>query len=170
MPDREFWRFINTFAPWFSALGSLAAVITALYLAQRDRRLNLSVRAKLQVQLVQGGGPGHGEKLVNVNIVNKGRRVATVTAICWQMGVFKKQTYWQGPPYSSPLPVKLEDGDEVSYRFPTEDFSRVSLKLSQKVRCIAGQGSRQFSCGPLLKRLLGSRSVHGLPGTSVESW
>jgi hypothetical protein len=35
--DRETWTFVNSFAPWLSAIGTLAAVITSLYLATADR-------------------------------------------------------------------------------------------------------------------------------------
>jgi len=31
--NRETWQFINTFAPWFSALGTIFAVIISLRLA-----------------------------------------------------------------------------------------------------------------------------------------
>lgn len=56
--DEETWKFINTFAPWLSAIGStLSAVATSLWLAQRDRRVKLSVRASLRIWLIPGGGP-----------------------------------------------------------------------------------------------------------------
>jgi hypothetical protein len=42
--DRETWRFINSFAPWLSAIGTLAAVITSLYLATASRT-RLRIRA-----------------------------------------------------------------------------------------------------------------------------
>ena len=41
--DRETWLFINSFAPWLAALGTVAAVIVALYLARRASRLDIRV-------------------------------------------------------------------------------------------------------------------------------
>ena len=125
MPDKEAWRFINTFAPWFSAMGSLSAVITALYLAQRDRRINLRVRASIRIQFFIGGGPGHGDEFVSVNIVNRGRRPAQITGIFWRVGIFKRSTFFhtvQTAPGSSALPVKLEDGDEAAFIYPVDAF------------------------------------------------
>jgi hypothetical protein len=43
MFDTETWKFINTFAPWVSAIGTIAAVITSLYLAIRDYKIRLKV-------------------------------------------------------------------------------------------------------------------------------
>ena len=44
LPDENTWKFINTFAPWFSAIGTLAAVSTSLYLAFADRtKLTISI-------------------------------------------------------------------------------------------------------------------------------
>ena len=37
--DRATWQFINSFSSWLSAIGTVAAVIVALYLARRDKRI-----------------------------------------------------------------------------------------------------------------------------------
>src|SRR5688572_19989531 len=42
---RKTWEFINTFANWPSAIGTLAAVGVALYLAFRERRISLKLSA-----------------------------------------------------------------------------------------------------------------------------
>jgi hypothetical protein len=46
--DRETWRFINTFAPWLSAVGTLVAVAVSLYLARKSNRIELEVSAGLR--------------------------------------------------------------------------------------------------------------------------
>jgi hypothetical protein len=46
--DQETWRFINTFAPWLSAIGTLTAVAVSLYLARRSDRQKLEVRVGLR--------------------------------------------------------------------------------------------------------------------------
>jgi hypothetical protein len=97
MPDQEFWKFFNTFAPWFSAIGSLSAVITTLYLARRDRRLNLSVRADYETLPILTTKTDEyrvdEESFVCITFTNHGRRIATVTGILWKVGVFKRRTW-----------------------------------------------------------------------------
>jgi ABC-type Fe3+ transport system permease subunit len=46
--DWETWRFINTFADWLAALGTVGAVVVALYLARKGNRIELEVRAGLR--------------------------------------------------------------------------------------------------------------------------
>jgi hypothetical protein len=41
MPDRETWKFLNTFAGWVSAAATFTAVVTSLYLARRSDRVVL---------------------------------------------------------------------------------------------------------------------------------
>ena len=123
MPDKETWRFINTFAPWLSAVGTLAAVATSLWLAQRDRRIRLAVRASLRIQFIRGGGPGHGDRLVSVNVINRGRRAATVSGIGWRLGLLKRREFLVPDYQGTTLPAKLEDGDEAAFLFPLDQFA-----------------------------------------------
>ena len=52
--DRETWKFINTFAPWVSALGTTAAVIVSLYLALRTARVKIRVGSGIYQMLGLG--------------------------------------------------------------------------------------------------------------------
>lgn len=123
MLDQKTWTFINTFAPWLSAIGTLAAVLTSLWLAQRDWRVRLAVRASLRIQLIRGGGPGHGDRFVSVNVINPGRRAVTVSGIGWRLGLLKRREFLV-PDYDGPtLPTKLEDGDEAAFLFPLDQFA-----------------------------------------------
>jgi hypothetical protein len=51
--DQDRWNFINSFAPWLSAVGTLAAVFMSLYLAFADRtKLRIrTFRSKYSVDL-----------------------------------------------------------------------------------------------------------------------
>jgi hypothetical protein len=123
--DEETWRFINTFAPWLSALGTLAAVITSLYLARRHDRIALKITLGVREVAVRGGGPEHGTVLVWLNIKNIGRRSATITSLHWQPVPWsKKGLIWlaQQNAYSSRFPVTLGDGEEANYAVPLEEF------------------------------------------------
>lgn len=37
------WRFVNTFAPWFSAIGTIAVLITTIYLIRKDKSYYIDV-------------------------------------------------------------------------------------------------------------------------------
>ena len=122
MPNQNTWRFINTFAPWFSAAGTIAAVITSLYLSQRDRRINLKVRASLRIQFVSGGGSGHGDRFVSIDVVNRGRRPVIITAVGFRYRAVRRGELLPSNHLGSSIPTKLADGDEGTYLYPLEDF------------------------------------------------
>jgi hypothetical protein len=117
--DKETWQFINTFAPWLSALGTISAVIVSLYLATRDRRISLKVSAGVKI-IMQGG---HSETFIGVSAVNMGRREVTITGIGWQTGLFRKREFVQlgFSPHSSDLPARLQDGETANYFIPLEN-------------------------------------------------
>lgn len=120
--DQESWRFVNSFAPWLSAVGTLTAVVVALYLSQRDRRIHLRVRASLRVRFFRDGGQGSGDRFVSINISNRGRRATSVTALAFKFPTVCRGEMLPPPAEGSPLPVKLEDGDEAAYLYPLEAF------------------------------------------------
>ena len=125
MPDEETWKFINTFAPWLAALGTLAAVATSLYLARRADRVTLEVRVGVRLLMVKGGGSGHGTELIWVNVTNLGRRAATLTNLCWRPVPWRKAGFgWHAPEnaYSSQFPITLTDGQSAYYAMPTSEF------------------------------------------------
>ena len=143
MPDQETWQFINSFAPWLAAVGTIAAVITSLYLAHRRERIKVKVRATLQVLLVQGGGPGHGTEYVGFDVTNVGGRTVTITHLFWKTGILKKRQYaWIPPqnPLSGQLPAKLEDGDRVSFMLEMNTFD--SYNESYMKNDLSGWGGR----------------------------
>lgn len=115
--DTETWRFINSFAPWLSAIGTILAVITSLYLARTSRRIRLQVRAGRRTIVGQGFA---STDVVSILITNRGHRVATIQSIGWKIGFFRKQHFLQipdVPTFSAKLPQKLEDGESASYVF-----------------------------------------------------
>jgi hypothetical protein len=76
---REMWQFINSFADWFSAAGTIAAVAVALFLAARDRRIRLIPRAAHQVILVPNSRSN--QEIVGITVTNKERRTAILTGL-----------------------------------------------------------------------------------------
>lgn len=118
---RETWQFVNTFAPWLSALGTLAAVIVSLYLASTRAKLKLRITAGHRV--LAGLGTGFFPDYLLIEVVNVGFRTARVTSVGWKVGLLKKSHAIQvveNNEYSSPLPVDLCDGQEARYLIPFE--------------------------------------------------
>ena len=123
--NRETWRFINSFAPWLSAIGTLLAVITSLYLARRGNRISLKLILGIRKVAALGGGTDHGQELIWLNIVNLGRRAATITSLHWRPLPWKRWgLIWLAPSniYSSRFPVTLNDGQEANYALEIERF------------------------------------------------
>lgn len=144
MFTQETWKFINTFAPWFSALGTISAVILALYLARRDRNIRLEISAGHRI-IVTPGVPAPYPEYLSIYVVNVGHREAQLTNIGWKTGIFKKQHAVQTPPnneFSSPLPIRLKDGEEAKYLIPLseaddwlKDFTEKMLTPFPKIQC-----------------------------------
>jgi multisubunit Na+/H+ antiporter MnhE subunit len=74
---RETWQFINSFSPWLSAVGTIIAVIVALYLARLDKRIRLRVSAGHRLVFSAGASiPENPDEYLVINIVNSGYRTA----------------------------------------------------------------------------------------------
>ena len=125
MWDMETWKFINTFAPWLSAIGTLTAVCISVWLARRDKYIRLAVSANTQ-RLISLNEPNRPcVDIVFLAVTNIGHRSATIKKFYWSTGFFwKKKVEFVGINLpnaqvleSSPLPIKLTDGEEANYFF-----------------------------------------------------
>jgi hypothetical protein len=148
--DQDTWRFINTFAPWFSAVGTLTAVAISLYLARRSDLQKLEMRVGLRNV---GVIPGHLLKdkpytfflrpnvisnqppdLLVVSVTNVGRRTARLTHIYWQAG---RGTNFLWTPmrndYSFDFPPKepLADGEQAFYSWPLAGHGGLNRNFRQ---------------------------------------
>jgi len=141
--DVETWKFINTFAPWLSAIGTLSVVIISLYLARAEKPIKLEVRAGHRIMITPDQGGEHPEYLF-ISAINKGHRIATITNIGWRIGLFKKQHMIQmvtADLDSSALPAKIDDGEEAQWYIPLnvednwiEKFSRDRLPPYPRIK------------------------------------
>jgi hypothetical protein len=89
MPTKADWTFINTFAGWLSAVGTLLAVVVSLYLAMRDFRIRLRVNVGIR-KLFVGAGTHNVEDapdFIIISVANVGRRPAKVTGLFWKKPV-----------------------------------------------------------------------------------
>jgi hypothetical protein len=127
--EREVWLFINSFADWLSALGTIAAVITALYLARRDSRISLRVLAGIRMLLGGNLPTDRVHEFVCLEITNVGRRQARVSNIYFRDGFPWGSKFVMIPPkniFSSAVPIMLADGETASYVIPVEEFEQVN--------------------------------------------
>lgn len=121
--DRDVWKFVNTFAGWLSAVGTIAAVIVALYLARRDKMIRLDIVAQMMKRLVPGRPP---EDYVTVLIRNLNPRSTLVTHVYWRNPLSRRSTLVQefGGKLRNDLPRRLADGDEALLSIPLDDFEQ----------------------------------------------
>ena len=76
--SQEVWLFINSFAPWLSAVGTIAAVMATVYFAWRTHRIRLEVSAGHRLLV----GPGSSQpfpELLAIRVVNTGYRNVNIT-------------------------------------------------------------------------------------------
>jgi|SRR5262245_540631 len=135
MLDRETWRFINTFAPWFSALGTLTAVIISLYLARRASQLKVRVFPAIVKLVAQGEKLGQSPDFFQIRIVNHGRE-AVINGIGWWLRGIKRQNWLVLAPndqYSAKLPKRLDFGEEATFLFPTATYNKDAKSLLERI-------------------------------------
>ncbi len=116
------WKFINTFAPWFSAIGTIAAVIVSLYLARAEKPIKLEIRAGHRI-VVGNDSTGKYPEFLYISVTNRGHRTATITNVGWRIDFIKKQhmiQLVQKNQFSSGLPVRIDDGEEAKWLVPLD--------------------------------------------------
>lgn len=113
------WDLINSFANWAAAIGSFAAAVVALHLANRIARPTAKVNVGHRIMVGTGDEPPYPE-FVSFRIVNSGDRNFRVTHIGWRIGILRKRHALQmhEPSLSSPLPVELNHAQEASWLVP----------------------------------------------------
>lgn len=134
MPNPIPWELINSLATWLSAIGTLAAVVTSLYLARRDARIDLMINAGLRMLVL--GGKVQASDFIYINLTNLGRRGARVTQLYWKTGILWKKIYvWipQQNDFSARIPVKLSDGDEAIFLSTLADFESSFSEIANDV-------------------------------------
>lgn len=120
----DFWTKI--LPEWLTAIGTVGAIFSALWLATRDDRIRLRVNVGVRT-MVQPGLKGQ-EDLVAIYVTNLGRRQAIITTIEWISGSKwqkKKQRHFvqiidrASAPYSNTdLPATLGDGVVAAFYMP----------------------------------------------------
>lgn len=132
--NKEFWQFINSFAPWLSAIGTFLAVLVALYFSRKDNRINLKVAAYLG-EPVFLERPSKKQEFICISVTNVGHRPAILNAIYFENLLKKKIKYFlvSDQSFSSKIPIKLNDGEQADYYFPLEDFIKGNIDMFKKL-------------------------------------
>lgn len=114
----EEWKFINSFAPWLSAIGTLLAVCVSLYISFSTRKIALSISSGIFVF----NENGVDEEYLAINVTNTGYRTVflnSLICISFQVGLFKKINIGIGHKYidshkSSSFPCKLGENETAN--------------------------------------------------------
>jgi hypothetical protein len=126
---------------WLTAAGTIGAVWTALYLANRDNSVRVQVHATIGLMLGGSNPPtsaAAATRYVWINATNIGRRTAYLTNIGWRSGALRQGLPWIGylhfaqlyRPGSGPqLPIKLEDGQAASWFLPLNEWMQDNAAL-----------------------------------------
>jgi hypothetical protein len=113
-------NLFNAFGAWGAAIGTISAVIVALYLARLDRIIKVRLSAGHRL-VGTGSDMSKYQDHCSIKAVNMGSRKVTITGVGWRVGVFKKRIYEQilsMPPYPSTMPITLADGEEATWLIP----------------------------------------------------
>jgi P pilus assembly chaperone PapD len=109
----ECWKFINSFAPWFSAFGTLLAVAVSLYIALSSRKISIAISSGVF-------DFDNGNQSLIIKVTNTGFRTVVINnqaCICIQAGRFKnKKNIGIGSNYidqhkTSTFPWRLTEGE-----------------------------------------------------------
>jgi hypothetical protein len=95
-PKSEWWTVANVAGTWVAAIGTVLTAIIAVYLASRDRRVDLQLVASMS-----DPRPNNSEGQVVLNLRNAGARAVTITWIGFTAGLL--------PRWSPVLPVCSTD-------------------------------------------------------------
>ena len=160
---KETWEFINSFAPWLSAIGTIAAVIVSLYFSKKDKLIKLRINVGTRIIITPGLIDKIQPQVINISITNIGYRKVTVKLVGGRLGIFKKKAFIINilPTINSQsLPATLEESEDIQLNIPLNqndwirDFANGHLSkspffLTTSLRFIAYTSvGKNFQCKP----------------------
>lgn len=116
------WEIVNGFANWLSAIGTIAAVVVALWLARRQDQPRVAIQAEVSLVWFEKGSEKNREYL-SVYAVNVGDRPVTISHLSLRFGLFRK--LWVAVPLpdqelSNSFPTEITYGKEAKWFIPLE--------------------------------------------------
>ncbi len=140
--ERQTLEIINMIATCVSAIGTLAAVFTALYLSLSERQLKVLVKPDV----------GHvytarfDYKILSLDIINVGIRSVIIKGIRIRLGIFNRKYFAFFHPESGiiDLPKQLNDGETLEIAIPMKDFEDSFPDLYKKYPLTFSYVGRRF--------------------------
>jgi hypothetical protein len=121
--DPEIRQWVDICAQYLTAVGTIGAVIVALYLSGKDRREKISVSAAIHYLVEPGQTLAEGIRLFGIGATNVGYATVTVQNLCWRVGMFRKTVLYIDPLGSGERPPKiLRRGDWLTTKWPEQQF------------------------------------------------
>jgi hypothetical protein len=118
-PDQNL-QLWNTIGTWFAAIGTIAAVIVALYLSNKSSRIKLKTYIGIMVSTENVNG---SKRHLGIYITNRSERIVTINSIGWQIGKGKtKKVAYQTLLPSDTIPIDLAYGKQAQYLIPLEKW------------------------------------------------
>ena len=124
-------------AQWLSAIGTVGAVIVALYLARKDGKPDLILHSGIKKIVGPRWGPSDDRDYMHLSATNLGRNDVKITHLVWRIGFFRKERFLQIPSQtqvSAGLPYKMPHAEEMNIVHP---FDELDLPNSPIVKHIA---------------------------------
>jgi len=135
--DLTFWSMIGT---WLASIGTIAAVMTSLYLARKNDKVNLIVTSKLIFLFEYLREYTDDDHYVCIEITNNGNKPVTIQNIAWKMSKNKFVIVPMNPnPITDTLPKMINYGETVRWAIKVNaiktlwipDFIKDGIKRKQ---------------------------------------
>jgi len=126
-----------------TALGTVGAVIVALFLARSQNRARLTLAGDVVVVMEPVAPVSSENRHLRLMVTNSGLREVTITSLNWRVGYFRRAHLYQklpGNTLSSGLPAKLLPSETASFYFPWEMY----LKNAGQMRELFGTRFRRL--------------------------
>lgn len=128
------WKDVNwgSVADWVSGIGSLAAAISAVYLARSAQKIKL--QGHFGHRLILGTGRPTRE-VISIGVTNIGNRTTTVRNIGIRSGLFKKRygiIMVGQSDISESIPKTIADGEQGNWSIPLQGNPNWIADLCEK--------------------------------------
>ncbi len=125
--DPEIRQWLDIGAQYLIAVGTVGAVIVALYLSRKDRREKISVSAAIHYFVPPEQTMAESIRFYGLTATNVGFATLTVQKLCWRVGIFRKKVLYMIPPEpvecpTERLPKTLRRGDWLTIQLPEQQF------------------------------------------------
>ena len=92
--DPEVRQWLDVGAEYLTAVGTVGAVIVALYFSRKDRREKISVSAAIHYSVGPEQTLAESTRLYGLTATNVGFATVTVQNLCWRVGVLRKKVLY----------------------------------------------------------------------------